>query len=89
MLTRVAIASSAVGGLPITCNPQGNSLDSISINFEYTLPTMVSRSEAVISLASTSVGDILLQIHHPALVHDGVNDGDTPSTVFQGLIGSN
>ena len=33
MLTKVAIASSAVGGLPMVCNPQGNSLLSISISW--------------------------------------------------------
>jgi len=86
MLTRVAIASDAVGGLPITCNPQGNSLDSISINLSYAnkgIPLGLSY------LASSLIRRYPIQIHHPALVHDGVNDGDTPSTLFQGLIGSN
>ena len=34
MLTRVAMASMAVGGLPTTWSPHGSSRDSISINLQ-------------------------------------------------------
>ena len=35
MLTNVAMASMAVGGLPTTWSPHGNSRDSISINLQF------------------------------------------------------
>ena len=54
MLTKVATASSAEGGQPMTWSPQGSSLDSISMSFLYTDPTTVSLSSSVISLASHS-----------------------------------
>mmetsp|Transcript_63912 Transcript_63912/g.119907 ORF Transcript_63912/g.119907 Transcript_63912/m.119907 type:complete len:331 (-) Transcript_63912:2264-3256(-) len=54
MFTRVAMASSAVGGTPTVCSPQGSRRDSISMRRRYTLPTTWSRPSRSISFASAS-----------------------------------
>jgi hypothetical protein len=57
MLTRVATASSAVGGTPTVCKPHGSSRDSISMIFPYTFPTTKSRSSMLrVAVSNSSSG---------------------------------
>mmetsp|Transcript_3193 Transcript_3193/g.5539 ORF Transcript_3193/g.5539 Transcript_3193/m.5539 type:complete len:238 (+) Transcript_3193:1568-2281(+) len=64
MFTKVAIASCAVGGLPMVCRPHGRSRLSISMSFLYTKPTMLSRSSADKSLESQSGRGTSLSMLH-------------------------